>query len=94
MRNMKFKSKLSYGVVCLLFVAAIAFATPINAFAAFTDNLSISVNNIEAATYTIDVIDTKTETKVDVEFGLMQEECLNILQVFFKELRKKDKETI
>jgi len=68
MRNMKFKSKLSYGVVCLLFVAAIAFATPINAFAAFTDNLSISVNNIEAATYTIDVIDTKTETKVDDTF--------------------------
>ena len=38
--------------------------------------------------------DYKTETKVDVEFGIMQEECLNIMQDFFKELRKKDKENI
>ena len=32
----------------------------------------------------------KTETKVDVEFGILQAECLNILQDFFKELRKKE----
>lgn len=32
----------------------------------------------------------KTETKVDVEFGILQEKCLNILQDFFKELRKKE----
>ena len=38
--------------------------------------------------------DYKTETKVDIEFGIMQEECLNIMQDFFKELRKKDKENI
>lgn len=31
----------------------------------------------------------KTETKVDVEIGLLQNECLNLLQKFFKELRKK-----
>ena len=36
----------------------------------------------------------KTETKVDVEFDLLKQECLNILQEFFKELRKKDKENI
>jgi len=34
----------------------------------------------------------KTEVKVEVEFNILQEECLNILQDFFKELRKKDKE--
>jgi tRNA(adenine34) deaminase len=34
----------------------------------------------------------RTETKVDVEFDLLKKECLNILQEFFKELRKKDKE--
>ena len=32
----------------------------------------------------------KTETKIDVEFGILQEKCLNILQDFFKELRKKE----
>ena len=32
----------------------------------------------------------KTETKVDVEFGILQAECLDILQDFFKELRKKE----
>lgn len=32
----------------------------------------------------------KSETKVDVEFGILQEKCLNILQDFFKELRKKE----
>ena len=43
----------------------------------------------------VDIIDEyKTETKIDVEFGIMQEKCLNILQDFFKELRKKDKENI
>lgn len=31
----------------------------------------------------------KTETKIDVESGILQEKCLNILQDFFKELRKK-----
>jgi len=31
----------------------------------------------------------KSETKIDVEFGVLQEKCLNILQDFFKELRKK-----
>jgi len=36
----------------------------------------------------------KSETKIDVEFGVLQEDCLNILQDFFKELRKKDKGTI
>ena len=36
----------------------------------------------------------KSETKIDVEFGVLQEECLNILQDFFKEIRKKDKENI
>ena len=33
----------------------------------------------------------KTETKVDVEFNILEQECLDILQDFFKELRKKDK---
>ena len=68
MRKLDFKAKISYGVACLLLVAAIAFASPINTFAAFTDALSISVNNIEAASYTIDVIDTKSETKVNDTF--------------------------
>ena len=36
----------------------------------------------------------KTETKVEVEFNILEQECLNILQDFFKELRKKDKENI
>ena len=36
----------------------------------------------------------KSETKVDVEFGILEGECLNIVQEFFKELRKKDKENI
>lgn len=31
----------------------------------------------------------KNETKVEVEFGILKEECLNILQKFFKDLRKK-----
>lgn len=68
MRKLDFKTKLSYGVACLLLVTAIAFASPINAFAAFTDSLTLSVNNVEAATYTIDVIDTKTETEIDSTF--------------------------
>ena len=43
----------------------------------------------------VDIIEEyKTETKIDIEFGIMQEECLNILQDFFKELRKKDKGNI
>jgi len=32
----------------------------------------------------------KSEAKIDIEFGILQEECLNILQDFFKELRKKE----
>ena len=32
----------------------------------------------------------KSETKIDLEFGILQEECLNIVQEFFKELRKKE----
>ena len=41
----------------------------------------------------VDLIEEyKTETKVDVEFNILEQECLNILQNFFKELRKKDKE--
>ena len=31
----------------------------------------------------------KTETKIDVEFGILKEESLNLVQKFFKELRKK-----
>ena len=31
----------------------------------------------------------KTETKIDVEFGILKDECLNLVQDFFKELRKK-----
>lgn len=31
----------------------------------------------------------QSEAKVEVEFGILQEECLNILQDFFKKLRKK-----
>ena len=31
----------------------------------------------------------KTETKIDVEFGILKEESLNLVQNFFKELRKK-----
>lgn len=30
-----------------------------------------------------------SETKVETEFGILQDKCLNILQDFFKELRKK-----
>ena len=33
--------------------------------------------------------DYKSETKVDIEFGILKEECLEILQDFFKKLRKK-----
>ena len=36
----------------------------------------------------------KSETKVDTEFGILKEECLDILQDFFKLLRKKDKENL
>ena len=32
----------------------------------------------------------KSETKIDIEFGILQEKCLNIMQDFFKELRKKE----
>ena len=31
----------------------------------------------------------KTETKIDSEFGILQDKFLNLLQDFFKELRKK-----
>ena len=31
----------------------------------------------------------KTETKIDIEFGILKEECLDLVQYFFKELRKK-----
>ena len=31
----------------------------------------------------------KTETTVDVEFGILKDKCLKIVQEFFKELRKK-----
>ena len=31
----------------------------------------------------------KTETKIDSEFGILQDECLNLVQNFFKKLRKK-----
>ena len=31
----------------------------------------------------------KTEAKVDVEFGILQEQCLKIVQDFFKYLRKR-----
>ena len=31
----------------------------------------------------------KTETKIDSEFGILQDKCLNLVQDFFKELRKK-----
>ena len=38
----------------------------------------------------VDLIDEyKSETKIDVEFGILKEECLNLVQLFFKELRKK-----
>ena len=33
--------------------------------------------------------DYKTETKIDIEFGILKEKCLNLVQDFFKELRKK-----
>lgn len=39
----------------------------------------------------VDIIkEYKTETKIDVEFGILKEECLNIVQNFFKKLRKND----
>ena len=31
----------------------------------------------------------KTETKIDSEFGILQDECLKLVQDFFKKLRKK-----
>ena len=31
----------------------------------------------------------KSETKIDVEFGILKDKCLNLVQEFFKELRKK-----
>ena len=31
----------------------------------------------------------KFETKIDVEFGILKDKCLNLVQEFFKELRKK-----
>ena len=38
----------------------------------------------------VDLIENyKTETKIEVEFGILKEECLNLVQEFFKELRKK-----
>lgn len=30
-----------------------------------------------------------SETKVDIEFGILQDKCLSLVQDFFKELRKK-----
>lgn len=30
-----------------------------------------------------------SETKIDIEFGILQDKCLNLVQDFFKELRKK-----
>ena len=36
----------------------------------------------------------KSEAKINIEIGILKEKCLNILQDFFKELRKKDKENI
>ena len=38
----------------------------------------------------VDLIDEyKSETRIDVEFGILKGECLNLVQKFFKELRKK-----
>ena len=38
----------------------------------------------------VDLIEEyKTETKIDVEFGILKDKCLNLVQNFFKELRKK-----
>ena len=38
----------------------------------------------------INIIESyQTESKTDVEIGILQDKCLNILQDFFKELRKK-----
>ena len=38
----------------------------------------------------VDLIEEyKSETKIDVEFGILKDECLNLVQKFFKELRKK-----
>ena len=31
----------------------------------------------------------KSETKVDIEFGILKDKCLELVQDFFKELRKK-----
>ena len=38
----------------------------------------------------VDLIEEyKTETKIDIEFGILKDKCLNLVQEFFKELRKK-----
>ena len=38
----------------------------------------------------VDLIDEyKSETKIDIEFAILKDECLNLVQEFFKELRKK-----
>ena len=38
----------------------------------------------------VDLIEEyKTETKIDMEFGILKDKCLNLVQEFFKELRKK-----
>ena len=38
----------------------------------------------------VDLIEEyKTETKIDVEFGILKDKCLKLVQEFFKELRKK-----
>ena len=38
----------------------------------------------------VDLIEKyKSETKIDVEFGILKDKCLNLVQEFFKELRKK-----
>lgn len=38
----------------------------------------------------VDLIEEyKSETKIDVEFGILKDKCLKLVQEFFKELRKK-----
>ena len=38
----------------------------------------------------VDLIEEyKTETKIEVEFGIQKDKCLNLVQEFFKEIRKK-----
>ena len=38
----------------------------------------------------VDLIEEyRSETKIDVEFGILKDKCLKLVQEFFKELRKK-----